>query len=185
LPTTLGGVSLTVGGRTAPLLYVGSGQINFQVPYETPAGNTSVVVTASGVSSTAAALTVANAAPGIFVYGNNWAIVQNQDYSLNGPSSPAKVGRYITLYGTGAGPVSPPVATGDAAPVSPLSNTIPSVTASINGVPATVTFAGLTPGAVGLLQVNIQVPGLPSGTYLIQIGEGGINSNAPSIAIAQ
>ena len=53
LPTTLGGASLKVGGYPAPILYVGSGQINFQVPYEV-LGNSSVVVTAGGVSSVAA-----------------------------------------------------------------------------------------------------------------------------------
>jgi hypothetical protein len=126
---------------------------------------------------------VAAAAPGIFVYGNNWAIVQNQDYSLNGPSNPAKVGNYITLYGTGGGAVTPAVATGNAAPASTVSVTTLDVTASINGVPASVIFAGLTPGAVGLLHVDIQVPDLPSGTYPIQIREGGVNSNAPSVAI--
>ena len=59
------------------------------------------------------------------------------------------------------------------------------MTATINGAPAPVIFAGLTPGAVGLLQVNIQVPALPTGTFAIQITEGGIKSNAASIAVAQ
>ena len=185
LPLTLGGASLKVGGRPAPILYAGSGQINFQVPYEATTGTSTVAVTAGGVSSPAAPVTVAAAAPGIFVYGNNWAIVQNRDYSLNGPSNPEKVGNYITLYGTGGGAVTPAVATGNAAPASTVSVTTLDVTASINGVPASVIFAGLTPGAVGLLQVNIQVPDLPSGIYPIQIREGGVNSNAPSVAIVQ
>ena len=185
LPLTLGGASLTVGGRPAPLLYVGSGQINFQVPYEAATGTSTVAVTAGGVSSPGAPVTLAAAAPGIFVYGNNWACAQNQDYSLNGPSSPAKVGSYVTLYGTGAGAVKPAVATGDAAPASPISNTVGSVTASINGVPAIVIFAGMTPGNVGLLQVDIQVPAMPSGTYPIQIKAGEFTSNTASIAIAQ
>ena len=100
-------------------------------------------------------------------------MAQNQDYSVNSVSNPAKVASYVTLYGTGAGAVSPPVPTGAAAPASPSSSTVGEVTATINGLPCTVLFAGLTPGNVGLLQVNIQVPKLPSGTYPIQISVGG------------
>jgi uncharacterized protein (TIGR03437 family) len=183
LPTSLAGVGVTVGGRLAPLLYVGPTQINFQVPYETPSGGTAnVVVTANGVSSTAASATVTPASPGIFIYGNNWAVVLNQDYSLNGPSNPAKAGSYVMLYGTGAGAVSPSVPTGSAAPAAPLS-TVTNVTATVNGQPATVSFQGLAPGFVGLLQVNLQVPALPSGTYPLQMTAGGAKSNSASIAV--
>lgn len=35
LPGNLAGTSVTPAGRTAPLLFVGPNQINFQVPYET------------------------------------------------------------------------------------------------------------------------------------------------------
>ena len=183
LPTSLAGVGVTVGGRPAPLLYVGPTQINFQVPYETPFGGTAdVVVTANGISTAAASVTVTPAAPGIFVYGNNWAVVLNQDYSLNGPSNPAKVGSYVMLYGTGAGAASPAVPTGSAAPASPLSM-VTNVTATINGLPAKVTFQGLAPTFVGLLQVNLQVPTLPSGSYLLQIAAGGVKSNSAWIAV--
>jgi len=139
------------------------------------------------VASSPASVTVAAAAPGIFVYGNNWAVVLNQDYSLNGPSNPAKAGSYVMLYGTGAGAVNPAVPTGSAAPASPSPlSTVTNVTATIQGVPAvpaTVTFQGLAPGFVGLLQVNLQVPALPSGAYLIQITAGGVKSNSAWIAV--
>jgi uncharacterized protein (TIGR03437 family) len=182
LPTSLGGASVSLGGRAVPLTYVSPTQINFQVPYETPLGTASLTVTANGVASAAASFTVASSAPGVLTYGDNWAVVQNQDYSVNGPSNPAKVGSYVTLYGTGAGAVSPAVPTGAAAPAVPLSN-VANITASINGVPATVTFAGLTPGSVGLLQVNLRIPTLPGGTFPIQIAVGDVKSNAPSIAV--
>ena len=185
LPASLGGVSVLLGERPVPMLFVSPGQINFQVPYELLPGNYSLVATGNSGSSTSTQVTVQAAAPGIFVHANNWAVVQNQDYSINDASNPAKVGSYVTLYGTGAGAVSPPVATGAAAPGSPLSYASPDLTATINGIPATVSFAGLTPGNVGLLQVNLQVPPLPGGTYPIQITIGGVRSNTPSIAVAQ
>ena len=182
LPTSVGGVTVSLGGRTVPLLYVGPSQANFQVPYETPLGTSTLVVTANAVAGNPASVSVAAAAPGIFAYGNDWAVVLNQDYSLNGPSNPAKVGSYVMLYGTGAGAASPAVPTGSAAPASPLS-TVTNVTASINGAPATVAFQGLAPDFVGLLQVNLQVPALPTGTYPVQITAGGVKSNSASIAV--
>ena len=183
LPTSLGGVTVSLGGRMAPLLFVGASQANFQVPYEMPPGTSTMVVTANGVAGSPASVSVAAAAPGIFVYGNNWAVVLNQDYSLNGPSNPARAGSYVMLYGTGAGAASPAVPTGGAAPASPLS-TVTNVTATVNGVPATVAFQGLAPGFVGLLQLNLQVPALPSGTYPVQIAAGGVKSNSAWIAVS-
>jgi hypothetical protein len=38
-PLTLGGVSVTMGGRTAPFLYVSPVQINFEIPAGTSAGD--------------------------------------------------------------------------------------------------------------------------------------------------
>jgi adhesin/invasin len=56
------------------------------------------------------------------------------------------------------------VPTGAAAPLDVLSNSVAPVIATIGGVPATVNFAGLAPGFVGLGQVNILVPpGAPTG----------------------
>src|ERR1035437_3070187 len=182
LPTSLSGVTVSLGGRTVPLMYVGPSQINFQVPYETTPGTSTMVVTANGVAGSPVSVSVAAAAPGIFVYGNDWAVVLNQDYSLNGPSNSAKAGSDVMLYGTGAGAASPAVATGSGGPASPLS-TVTNVIASINGVPATVSFQGLAPNFVGLLQVNLQVPALPTGSYLVQITAGGAKSNSAWIAV--
>jgi adhesin/invasin len=55
-------------------------------------------------------------------------------------------------------PVTPAVRTGEPAPVSPLSRATNAVTVTSSGRPAQVQFAGLTPGFVGLYQVNAVVP---------------------------
>jgi len=65
---------------------------------------------------------------GIFVFGQNRAVAQNQDLSLNGADNPAAVGSIITLYFTGEGASVNPVATGAAAPLTPLS--VPSFSTS-------------------------------------------------------
>lgn len=188
LPLTLAGVSVTVNGRLAPLVYANPTQINFQIPYETPVGNASVVVsTVGGGNSVAAIAPIAAAAPGIFVYDANRAIVQNNDYSLNGISSGAKAGSAIVAYLTGSGAVTNPVPSGFAAPPSPLSYVMASpITATIGDQPAQVVFAGLTPGFVGLLQMNIVVPPtLLPGDYPLVVTLGGVKSNGPLVTVVR
>jgi len=54
---------------------------------------------------------------------------------------------------------------------------------TVGGKPAQITFAGLAPGSVGLVQVSFQVPNLPSGDYPIQVSIGTFRSNSPMIRI--
>jgi uncharacterized protein (TIGR03437 family) len=189
LPMTLAGASVTVNGKPAPLVFVSPTQINAQLPYEVTQFDPAfpfpaVVVTAGGVASLAAkAATILGSAPGIFQYGTNRAIAQNQDNSLNASDKPAKVGSTITVYMTGGGELDNKVATGAGAPSSPLSRLLQTITATIGGQPATVSFAGLTPGFVGLVQVNLVVPALASGTYPVVLKANAFTSNAPLITV--
>jgi uncharacterized protein (TIGR03437 family) len=57
------------------------------------------------------------------------------------------------------------------------------VTATIGGLSAALQFAGLAPGFAGLYQVNVQVPQLASGSYPLQISEGGVPSNAAPVNV--
>jgi uncharacterized protein (TIGR03437 family) len=47
---------------------------------------------------------------------------------------------------------------------------------SIGGLPATVQFAGLSPGSVGLYQVNAVVPQTGPGLQTIAVSVGGVSS---------
>jgi uncharacterized protein (TIGR03437 family) len=87
LPSSLGGVSATVNGVTAPLYYVSPGQINLQVPEAAAPGNATVIVNNNGRTASAN-VTLAVAAPAIFASAM--------------PAS-AKRGEILTLYLTGAG----------------------------------------------------------------------------------
>jgi uncharacterized protein (TIGR03437 family) len=185
LPTTLGGVSVTVNGRPAPLLFVNSGQVNFQVPWETALGSAKVVV-GNGLTSNTATVSVLTAAPGLFTLPNGQAIVQNPDFSLNGPNNPVKVGSTIVVYLTGSGPVNPPVATGAIAPTSPLAVVASPTGATIGPASAQVAFAGLTPGFVGLLQMNIVVPSsLAAGDYPLTVAINGDASNSATVSVSK
>jgi len=182
VPSSLGGVSVQVNGVSAPVLYASSGQINFQVPWETKAGSVAVAVSVNGIKSNTVNVTVQAAAPGLFVQGSH-AIVQNYpDYSLNSSSNPVKAGGTIIAYLTGAGAVSPQPADGAAAGSS--SKVTSSVTASIGGKTADVSFAGLAPDFVGLWQANIVVPtGLTQGDLPLVVSVDGQNSNSANVSV--
>ncbi len=185
LASDLGGVSVLVNGVAAPVLYENSGQINFQIPWETKPGTATLTVSTNGFASSQVNITVLAAAPGIFFSGSH-AIVQNSDFSLNGSGNPAKAGATIIAYLTGAGAVSNQPADGAAAGSSPLSEVTSTVTATIGGQPATVSFAGLAPGFVGLWQLNIVVPsGLSSGSQPLVVTVGGQSSNSANVSVSQ
>jgi len=186
LPTTLGGTNVVVQGVQAPLYYVNTTQINFQVPSGLKSGQASVVVHATGGTSSSYTITVISEAPAIFQYGNNHAVAQNNDtaHSLNSSTAPAAAGSVITVYLTGQGPVDNPVTDGLATPASPISTATASATATIGPQNAAVQFLGLTPDNVGLAQANIQVPALPNGDYPLVITVGGIVSTSAVISVS-
>ena len=104
--------------------------------------------------------------------------------ALNGPNAPATPGSAITVFVVGLGATSPVLADGAATPTSPYTTPIQTVTASIGGQSASVLFAGLTPQAVGLGQVNVVVPqGLAAGTYPLIITVGSQTSSPAMLSI--
>ena len=178
LRTTLGGATVTINNAAVPIYYASSEQINIQVAYDAAAAATVAVI--SGASTT---FVIQPTAPGIFLINGTQAAALNQDGTVNGPTEPAFVGSVLQVYATGLGAVDNPVATGAAAPASPLSQTSATVEASIGGQTARVQFAGLAPGFAGLYQVNIVVPQLTTGAYTLQIVAGGVPSNTATVNI--
>jgi uncharacterized protein (TIGR03437 family) len=172
LPTELGGARITVGGVNAPLFFVSSGQINFQIPFEAPLGaGVEMVVTRGGQSSPAVTVTIAEDAPGIFMYqraaGATDPIILHADGQLVTPGNPAQAGETLVAYATGFGRLSNAPATGAAAPSGPLARVRAVVSATVGGAAAEVLFAGLAPGFVGLGQLNLRMPErLPAGSSL-------------------
>jgi uncharacterized protein (TIGR03437 family) len=184
LPQSIAGTSVTIGGKPAPLVFVSPKQINAQIPYEiAPASSVPVVVTSQGIASPVSNVAVVAAMPGIFQYGQSHAVVQNEDYSVNADNNPAKAGSHIVIYATGTGQLDNAVPTGSPAGADPLSRPKLPVSVTVGGRAATLEFAGLTPGFIGLMQVNVQIPAMAPGTYPVVVSIGGASSNSAMLTV--
>ena len=189
-PTTLGGVTMAIDGRPAPIAFVSQTQINALVPATSTLGNVSVVVSNTSGSSAAAMLALASASPGFFTFTQGQgryvaAIVLDSassfeylapagllDSSLQ--SRPAKAGDTIVLYGTAFGPTTTPLNPELSASVAyPLAHTGASITAplaqiTIGGQAAQLLFCGIV--SPGLYQINAVVPqGVSSGDQPVKL----------------
>lgn len=182
LPDTLRTTTVTVNGESAPLFYVDPLQIDAQMPWDIAPGLATIVVR-NGASSSAAAVYVPTAGPGISTYGNNRAVVVNSDgVTLNGPSTPANAGDEVVAYFTGGGPVSAKEKTGSPA-TDPETPVTLNAMVTVNGANAHVFYIGLTEGGIGLYQVNFSIPQLGKGSYPLQIIVNGQKSNTPQISV--
>lgn len=157
----LDGVSVLVNDRPAPLFFVGPGQINAQAPIDLEPGTfVPIRILHNEVSSAEIFVLVGLSSPGVFVLAETKRVVAiNQDGTLNSATNPADRGSIVSFYATGLGSVDPPLPTGQPAELSgPLHHVTASVAATIGAQDAVVHFAGLAPGFVGLVQVNIEIP---------------------------
>jgi uncharacterized protein (TIGR03437 family) len=171
-PTSLEGVSVTIGGVPAFVSFVSPGQINVQVPDGLAGGGEApIVVTNRSGRSESAFLTIwPNAAgllaPPAFKLGDKQYVVAvrpNGEFVTNGSipgiaAAPAKPGETIIVYGTGFGPVTPSTAViagqisqGQSSVTTPLEFQIANAVAQAG-------YAGLAPGQVGVYQFNLTVP---------------------------
>ncbi len=188
LPQTLSGVSVSVGGRPAPLhsiAYVsGIEQINFQVPFEVAGQSQAAVVVRRGTTTSASVtVPVVPASPGVYAREGRAVAVFNRDNTLVTTDRRAAAGDDLYFYAAGLGAVGNPPATGAAAPRTPLARTIEEPRVTLGGVACLVQFSGLAPDFAGVYQVNIRVPqGVPAGDAEMVLSIGGLS--APPVRVA-
>ena len=101
-----------------------------------------------------------------------------EDNTLVTLSSPLRHHEIAVIYSTGLGPVTPIAFPGHPASSEPLSVTVVEPTVTFGGVTGRVLYSGLTPGFVGLYQINVEVPGgSPLGIQVpVEIDSGGVSS---------
>jgi uncharacterized protein (TIGR03437 family) len=185
LPTTLGGTSVIIGGIQVPLYFVSAGQINAQVPFTLAAGTSyQVLISANGALTTPDQIQISSASPGIAAFASGQIIAQHLDGSLVTDASPAAPGEYVVFYMAGLGLTNNPVATGAASPSAVLATPLVAPSLSLGGETVPILFAGLTPGLVGLYQVNFQVPAdAANGDLNLVISQAGVQSNATVLPV--
>ena len=184
LPTTLDGVSVTMGGKPAYVEYLNPTQINLLAPDVAP-GPTLVTVTNAVGTSATFSVTVGQYGPAFFGWPNNQVVATRQDFSYAAQAGtfagvttvPAKPGDTIILWGTGFGPTTPAAPGGVETPSDKTYSTSTLPTVTVDNVSATVYGAALAPGFVGLYQVAIQVPAsLADGNWPVVASVGGVSS---------
>ena len=193
LPTIFGGTTVSVvdaSGVTsfAPLLYVATGQVNFEVPAGIATGPAQVVVTSGdGIISTGN-VEIQPVAPGLFTFNSGglaaaYVIVYHPDgtnafepvYAVGSGgaliASPVSLGSagdqaYLFLFGTGFDAARTP-------------------TVSVGGSTLPVAYAGPQGGYAGLDQANILLPGSLAGKGKVSIAltVNGLAANAVNITI--
>ena len=174
LPVSLGQVSVSFdgGGMSLPghLHFISPTQVNVQIPWEFQ-GQSSVQMKVTLYGYLWGALytvPLATYSPGIF------AVTDGVNNAVISASNPAKRGGSIVIYANGLGPLDAAQSSGDPASATVLTRTQVSPTVTIGGSPTGFLFSGLTPGSVGLYQVNVSIPpDAPTGTQPLNLSIGG------------
>jgi uncharacterized protein (TIGR03437 family) len=153
-PSTLNGVTVSIGASAAALFYVSPTQINAVVDPATPTGSQTVTVTSTSIGTQTGTVTIStSAAPGLFSLTGagtrDGAIVNALTGGLmNFSTETSNHPTYLELFATGL-------------------NNAPTVT--IGGVSAQVTYSGPAGWADGLEQINVTVPASVAGAGRVPV----------------
>jgi uncharacterized protein (TIGR03437 family) len=191
LPTTLGKTQVLVNNVAAPVYYVSPGQINFEIPIEATVGDGTIRVVRDGQQGNLIGVSIRDRVPH-FILFNGYAIMTTPAGALTGlAGSPAKAGDTVVIYTIGLGPTSPSVPSGTASPGSPLARVLGDTfvcfgpDSPFQQAPCVAPgFVGLTPGLVGLYQLNVVIPqNLAKGDVPIKFTVNGAGSDNAKIAL--
>jgi uncharacterized protein (TIGR03437 family) len=173
LPYSLAGVSATVNGLAAPVLYASPTMLNIQVPFTAGAGAAVLGVNNNGEVA-GAQLQISPSSPGVFA-------------DANGNVSPDPVvnaGAILTLFVTGTGEVTPALKTA----YSPSTGTLPvpvlPLSVTVGGVATFLESVAITPGLIGTTQIKILVPlTTPTGNQPVVVTVGGAQSAPVNVVV--
>jgi uncharacterized protein (TIGR03437 family) len=179
-PKELAGVRIRVNHAYAPITFVSDTTVHFQCPVLDPGASLEIAMeyesappafpgslAATAMLTAAPVLRMDTATPGIYLLdGKQGAVLIAGSNRIAGPSSnlkypsrPALSGEYLEIYANGMGLPAETLMPGQPAPLDHLIRVTGRVTAVFgDGLRVPADFAGLTPGSVGLFQINVQVP---------------------------
>ncbi|MBK9316683.1 MAG: M36 family metallopeptidase [Acidobacteria bacterium] len=188
LPYALAETRATISGLPVPLFFVSPNQINFVVPPLLPPGPATMVISSPQGKWSVSQMNIAPAAPAIFTAnatgrGDATALAtvdgityQQSPFDVNVNGQP----NILVLYGTG-------FRNAPAADPFDGNGIAEALQATIDGLPATVLYAGAQGSFSGLDQINLIIPQGLAGTgqrrVEIRISINGVEANLVSILI--
>lgn len=190
LPTAFQQTQIVIGGYLAPFYYLSQPQLDIQIPAElSPVQQYPAVAIVNGALTLPVPVTLSPAAPGVAEDSNGNALAQHNDFSSVTAASPAHPKESIVIYLAGMGATNPPVASGAVAPGlkagDSLAWAVVQPVVKVADQTAQIQFAGLTPGAVGLYQINFVVPpGVPAGQLSLTVSQGNVSANTTTLPVA-
>jgi uncharacterized protein (TIGR03437 family) len=174
-------LSLTIGGKSAPIVSVAMGatnpEVTFQVPCEVTPGSSVAAVVNVGSASANTSISVQAVSPGIFETtmsdGARRAVVVRDDGSFadigTAFPNPARRGERVRIFVTGFAPTVPPVGTNSIqdpnADLFGLDALVAgTVQVNLSGTNVQVISARQAPDLIGVYEVQFLVPvGAPTG----------------------
>jgi uncharacterized protein (TIGR03437 family) len=178
-PTSLDGVSVSVGGQAAFIDYTSPSQVNALVPSNAPVGPSMITLTNANGTTELFPLYIDQTEPGLLAPPGSFAINGKQyvaailpDGSFALPSNaipgvasrPANPGETIVIYGIGFGDVLPNIAAGTV--VTQQNELATPIQFLFNNTAVMPAYFGLAPNYTGLYQFNIVVPNFAANNAL-------------------
>lgn len=174
-PTSLDGVSVSIGGIPAYVSSISPGQVNALVPSNVPIGMAQVTVSNGAAVTAPATIAVSESRPAMLALSPSspYLLALYPDFTTYAlpetslfedlPVRRAKAGDTLVFFGAGFGPVSPDTPLGRVAPAGTTLTARVEFSFSRIGPPVAgnVLYAGLAPGTVGLYQFNVVLPDIP------------------------
>ena len=195
-PAVVDGVSVTVNGMPASIYFVSPAQININTPDDATVGPVPIQVKNALGTSNVLMVDRARISPSLqgvpqfFIGGKQYVVALTPDFQtfIGRPDMlagvafvPAAPGSTISLYALGCGPTNPPtqagVVAGQGAPLA-LSYDL-----KIGGVSASVPFAGIVAGSIGLYQFNVVVPNVAAGDQPIELTVDGVSTGQNMVIV--
>ena len=191
VPKQLSCVAVEIAGQRAPITYVQTDQINFQVPTITQTGPVPVTIilnpgSPNELRSDQGTVTLARYSPAFFVFGASKSIAATTvdgkilaSANLVPGGIAARPGDIVTLYGTGFGFTNPVYQAGEIP--DGVARVNDPFTISIGGTllaAADILYAGLAPNLIsGVYQLNVRLPqSLSDGDVPVVITIGGVTT---------
>jgi uncharacterized protein (TIGR03437 family) len=152
LAQTIAGVTVRLGNRLLPLVFVSPEQVNFQVPSDLSEGVYQLAVRWNSHPEVTSSMRVVRNAPGI--YGKAF----REDGSEITANAPARRGDMVALFGTGFGPYDRVAIDGFPLPESPAYATQDPVEIWLGDRLVEASWAGGVAGQVGVATARFRLP---------------------------